>query len=107
MGRKGERRAERHLKRQGYKLLERNYIATVGEADIIMKDGEIIVFVEVKTRTSTDFGQPSQAVNGKKQHKYHLIASEYALKNGAFDCEMRFDVVEVVKKQVNHIKNAF
>ena len=107
LGRIGERKAERYLKRQGYALLERNYMVKVGEADLIMKDGETVVFVEVKTRSSVAFGQPSEAVNGKKQQKYRLIASEYMLKNRLIDVDLRFDVVEILKKQVNHIKNAF
>ena len=107
LGRRGERRAEKYLKKQGYTLLERNYIATVGEADLIMSDGETIVFIEVKTRSSDAFGMPSQAVDGRKQSKYHLIASEYLLKNNLDNADLRFDVVEILKKEINHIKNAF
>lgn len=107
LGAVGEKSAVNFLKKQGYKILEKNFKTRVGEIDIIAKDGEEIVFVEVKTRTSDNFGEPSEAVNHKKQEKYHYVAEQYLLKKGLQEAICRFDVIEVKSEQINHIKSAF
>ena len=107
LGRVGERLAEKHLKSIGYQILEKNFTTTFGEIDIIAKDQDYIVFVEVKTRESIDYGTPSQAVNYKKQEKYKNLANAYLIKEGKTEQNCRFDVVEVVKRKINHIINAF
>ena len=108
LGRTGEVNAEKFLKKLGYKILARNFKTVVGEIDIIAKDGDTVVFVEVKTRTSEKFGVPSEAVDLKKREKYFKVAEEYLVKNyKTTDVECRFDVVEALNGQINHIINAF
>ena len=107
LGRVGENKACAYLKRQGIKVLERNYKNAVGEIDIVAKDGEYLVFTEVKTRTSEDFGTPSEAVDLKKRQKYGRIAQMYLKLKGLDDVPVRFDVIEVEDGNINHIKDAF
>jgi len=102
----GERTAAKYLKKQGYKLLAQNYKAKMGEIDIIAKDGGILVFAEVKQRASDDFGAPREAVTKEKQRKIKNTAQLYILKN-KYTGNVRFDVVEVLDKEITHIKNAF
>lgn len=105
LGRKGETIARKFLKKQGYRILKRNYTCPFGEADLLAKEGEELVFVEVKTRLSEDFGSPSEAVNDKKQQKYYRIAEYYFLANAQMP--FRFDVVEVLDGVPTLYKNAF
>ena len=107
LGRAGEVEASKFLKKLGFTILEMNFRTHVGEADIIAKDGETIVFIEVKTRTDEEFGTPGEAVNLKKQEKYYKVASEYLLKKGYANNPARFDVVEIQNGKINHIINAF
>ena len=106
-GRTGENKAVRYLKKHGFTVLERNYRAAAGEIDIVAEEGGTLVFIEVKARKSGDFGEPSEAVNAKKRHKYALAAAEYLKTRGAEERECRFDVVEVKDGAINHIKEAF
>lgn len=107
MGRAGERKAEKFLKKTGYKILEKNYKSHFGEIDLIAQKDDEIVFVEVKTRTSIEYGYGSEAVNAKKRDKYYLIAAEYLQKNRKTDFPCRFDVIEINDGKINHIQNAF
>ena len=70
LGLKGEKLAEKHLKKLGYKILLNNYVTPFGEADLVCEYNGSLTFVEVKTRTSTKFGTPAMAVDYKKQNKY-------------------------------------
>lgn len=109
-GSKGEDIAAEFLKQKGYKILKRNYTTPLGEADIIARDNNTIVFVEVKARSSNAFGQPFEAVNHRKQEKLKKIALYY-LKHNKIELPVRFDVVSIVsrngKAEVNHIIEAF
>ena len=107
LGRVGEKRAVKYLKSIGYEILETNFTTDFGEIDIVAKDKDFIVFVEVKTRTDEEFGTPGEAVNLKKQEKYYKVASEYLLKKGYANNPARFDVVEIQNGKINHIINAF
>ena len=107
LGRVGEEQAAKYLKKQGYRVLERNYKNAFGEIDIIAKDGEYTVFIEVKTRSDESFGTPSEAVNYKKRMKYGRIAAAYLNLKGIADAPCRFDVIEVKEGEINHIKDAF
>ena len=107
LGRIGEKIAVKHLKSLGYEILETNFTTDIGEIDIVCKDNEYLVLVEVKTRSSEKFGNPSEAVNYKKREKYKNLANIYLIKHGNENVCCRFDVVEVIKKRVNHIINAF
>lgn len=105
LGASGEKKAAKYLKKLKYKILEKNYFTPFGEADIVARDGEDIVFIEVKTRTSELFGEPSEAVNKNKRRRYRNIAAYYL--SDAENSFYRFDVIEVIGEEINHIKNAF
>ncbi|MBR4172808.1 MAG: YraN family protein [Clostridia bacterium] len=109
----GENEACKFLEKGGIKVLKRNYRERGGEIDIIAKDGETIVFAEVKTRISKEYGTPAEFVDYKKQERIIKTAISYL---GTDDVDMRFDVVEVLYKaqkdelslvEINHIKGAF
>jgi len=99
-----------YLKSRGYEILHRNYRTPLGEADIIARDGDALVFVEVKARSSVAFGQPFEAVTALKQKKLKRIALYY-LKHNRVEAPVRFDVVSIImksgKSEINYIKEAF
>ena len=107
LGRAGEKRGAKFLKTLGYKILKTNYKTPFGEADIVAKDGDTVVFCEVKTRLSGAFGTPAEAVDGKKEKRYIDIARYFLMKAGRDDFAVRFDVLEVYEDRVNHIVGAF
>ena len=107
LGRAGELKAEEFLKKKGFKILKTNYKTHCGEIDIIALDGECLVFVEVKTRSSEEFGLPSEAVTIKKQEKYFKVALEFLQREKKLDSQCRFDVIEIENGQINHIIDAF
>ena len=108
LGNIGEQIIVEYLKKNSYKILERNFYTRCGEIDIIAKDKEEIVFVEVKTRSGVEFGQPSEAVNKIKQRHMRRAAQYYLYKSKLLNSFVRFDVAEVLmnngKFNVNHIK---
>ncbi|MBF0520470.1 MAG: YraN family protein [Nitrospirae bacterium] len=108
-GKLGEALAEKFLKKSGYKILERNYRNKVGEIDIIAKEGDCIVFVEVKTRQGDTFGMPVEAVNAAKRRKIKSTALMY-MKTFKTEPMVRFDVISVMindrQNQIQHIKDA-
>lgn len=106
-GTKGEIIATQFLSLKKYKVLEANYSTKLGEIDIIAEDNGILVFVEVKARGTLAFGRPAEAVNWRKQNKIKKIAEIYLMKNNKFFCDVRFDVIEIVGDDLNHIENAF
>ena len=103
----GEELATNFLKKQKYKILGRNYRNSIGEIDIIAKDKKVVVFVEVKARSSDEFGLPCEAVDYRKQQKIHSVASIFLKEKKLEDCEIRFDVIEVLDGEINHIKDCF
>ncbi len=107
LGRKGERLTETYLKSYGCEILERNYRTPFGEADLIVRDGDEIAFVEVKSRTGNEYGTPREAVVKSKQRRYLQIAKFYWVKTGQ-EPNARFDVAEVYADgTIEYIKNAF
>lgn len=113
IGRYGEDIAERYLKNLGYVILNRNFSCKLGEIDLIGKDKDYICFIEVKTRYNSTYGYPSESVTTKKQFKIYKTAEVYILKNKLFNCNFRFDVVEILLNlnendpHIRLIKNAF
>lgn len=105
----GERMAARALQKKGYRILERNFTAGRHEIDLIAKDGDTVVFVEVKTRSEGGFGLPCEAVTVQKQRFLRLAALSYLKQNNLLERAARFDVVEVYRDsgQIRHIENAF
>lgn len=112
LGARGEQAAARFLERRGYEILERNWRCYAGEADIIAKDEDAIVFIEVKTRKGRDHGFPAEAVTAQKRSKYEKIALAYLADYDSVDYPVRFDVISIVvmgneKAMIRHQINAF
>ncbi len=109
-GEKGENIAANFLQKLGYIILARNYRAKKSEIDIICKEGETLVFVEVKMRTSTKFGHPEAFVNATKAAKVVEGAKAYIIKKNWQDA-IRFDIIAVVlannQIEIKHFKDAF
>ncbi len=95
LGPRGERAAERYLRRRGYRIVTRNFKAAGAEIDLVALDGKTLVFIEVKTRLDNGAGTPEEAVDARKQHRLRRAAEVFAARNRASDREMRFDVVAV------------
>lgn len=106
LGREGEKQAVKYLKKNGYKILEKNYRTRFGEVDVIARKGEVVAFIEVKTRLTDIFGSPSQAVTRERQFKYVQAAKLY-FAGCEIDCVVRFDVIEIFRGNINHIESAF
>ncbi|MDI1472823.1 MAG: YraN family protein [Thermodesulfovibrio sp.] len=105
-GKEGESIAIEYLLSKGYKILEKNFRTKFGEIDIIAKEGEYIVIIEVKRRMSDSFGSPELSVNPKKQEKLKKLALLYLYKLGK-EHPVRFDVIAIRDKEIEHIENAF
>jgi len=112
-GIEGEEIATRALKKKRYKIIERNYRTPAGEIDIIARDKKCLVFVEVRTRGSVEFGLPQETVVARKRKKLCNAARWYLQKERVDSNECRFDVVAVIMNQkqksprVEIIKDAF
>ena len=104
---RGETAAREYLRGKGYVILDENYTGTIGEIDIVARQGDIIVFVEVKARESTDFGYPIEAVTPQKVRKICLTAQQYLVSKRLMGRNVRFDVVEVLRGEITHTENAF
>ncbi|MEF9917459.1 MAG: YraN family protein [Lachnospiraceae bacterium] len=102
-----ERLAGAYLEAQGYQIITYNYYCRQGEIDIIARDGEYLVFCEVKYRKSNINGSPLEAVNLKKQQIISKCAMIYLTTNGLIDSSCRFDVVGILNGEIQLIKNAF
>lgn len=111
LGDAGEELAVKHLRKIGYKILERNFRTRSGEIDIIAKHKGQIVFAEVKTRQNRRFGHPKLAVTTNKQRKISMVALTYLKKHYSLQTRARFDVVTVQSSQngpiIDIIPNAF
>ncbi len=111
LGDRGEDLAAAVLKQQGYKILERNYVTPLGEIDLVARQGKVLVVVEVKTRKSTRFGSPQEAVSITKQGRLRRLADYYLKAKRLTGSPVRFDVVAVTlagdEPQVEIIPNAF
>ncbi len=110
-GQLGEDYACRYLEAEGYVLLERNWKKRRAEIDIIAKQGDILVFLEVKTRTNDLFGEPSAFVSEKQQTLISATAADYMQSIG-HDWEIRFDIISVFllpneTYRLEHIQDAF
>ncbi len=110
-GKKSESEAISYLKKNGYKILEKNFRTRFGEIDIIAIEKDVIVFVEVKSRKSLNYGDPKESVNLRKQRKISKVALYYLKKNNLFDCSARFDVITIrsfgKSNEIELIKNGF
>ena len=111
LGKKGEEFAAAHLRSLQYKILERNYQCAAGEIDIIAKEQNTLVFVEVKTRSNRDYGAPAEAVDARKQRQLSKVALTYLNQKKLVNIPARFDVVAVEifpsQRRIEVIRNAF
>jgi len=112
LGESGETVAAAHLRVLGWRILREHYRCSGGEVDLIAEDEGTLVFVEVKTRRGSTFGEPAEAVDARKRARLLAAAESYLASEHGFDQACRFDVVEVVfsrdeRARVRHIRNAF
>ena len=96
IGSYGERVAAAFLRRHGYRILYRNYLTDRGEIDLICREGKILVFVEVRSRASTDFGRPAETIDKAKEDALRRTAEQYRQLLRREDFVYRFDAVEVL-----------
>lgn len=111
-GQLGERAARQHLRRAGLKFLTANFRSKHGEIDLVFRDEDCLVFVEVKTRSSEDWVRPAAAVDARKKRLLSLTGLDYLKLLHNPPIKVRFDIAEVLLqdgevKQVRHIPNAF
>lgn len=113
LGPRGELAAERFFLKQGYWIIERSFGEKVGEIDLVVSDGQAVIFVEVKSRSSDVAGDPAEAVDEEKQRHITETARLYAIKNRLQDSPLRFDVIAILwpdvtqPPNVTHFQNAF
>ena len=106
-GRKGERIACRFLLKQGFDILARRYRSRSGELDIIAYEGDTLVFIEVKTRSSTAFGEPWEFVDWQKQQILRRTAEDFIADHDLGQYAYRFDIVSVLGTETTLFRNAF
>ena len=110
LGKKGEQLAVDYLINEGYKILGRNWRFQKAEIDIIAQKENILASVEVKTRSTNDFGNPQDFVNPKKIKLLVMAMNEYVIKHD-LDVEVRFDIIAITKNKsdfdIEHLKDAF
>lgn len=112
LGRWGEKQAEAYLNDRGFRLLARNYRNEFGEIDLIVKEEDSLVFVEVKTRRGEQFGYPEEAVNKLKQKHLIECAQGYLQEYDEDELDWRIDVIAIIqgkngKHQITHFEDAF
>ena len=110
-GRQGEDLAVEFLLKEGYEILERNWYFRHNEVDILAKDHDTLVVIEVKTRSGNSYGEPYTAVDFRKQ-QYLIFAAERYIFSNNFDVEVRFDIVSIIIDRLGnvtleHVKEAF
>lgn len=110
IGKEGEEIVADYLLKNNYQIIQRNFECRQGEIDIVAKDNEELVFIEVKTRTNSLYGTPSEAVNRIKQSHIKRVIRYYLYKNKLENSFVRIDVIEVKisgrNHYINHIKKA-
>ena len=110
LGKKGEQLAVNFLLDKGYEIVDRNYRFDKAEVDIIAKKEHTLAIIEVKTRSTTDFGDPQDFLKPKQIQRIVKAVDEYVLVN-KLDVEIRFDIIAIVKEQkgfsIEHLENAF
>lgn len=109
-GKTGEGKARKFLEHKGYRIVDQNYRNALGEVDLICKDHDTLVFVEVKARKSREFGDGAEAVNHKKREKLIKMAYSYLKVNNLEAAPFRFDVISIVSgnpEEISHVVGAF
>ncbi|MCI4445200.1 MAG: YraN family protein [Candidatus Aminicenantes bacterium] len=108
----GEELAANYLQNKGYEILQKHFYFHHTEIDLIARDGNYLVFVEVKTRSSADFGRPEESLTERKKHYLRRAAEGYLYLNNLYHLDCRFDVISISFDQFNqplieHLENAF
>ncbi|MFP5080538.1 YraN family protein [Pedobacter sp. JCM 36344] len=111
LGKRGEELAKEYLENKGYQILKMNWRHKRAEIDLIAKQKDTLVFIEVKTRSSTNFGQPEEFVDWKKEKQFEF-ASLFFIEQSNHEGEIRFDIIAITFENknnyiVNHIEDAF
>jgi putative endonuclease len=111
LGKRGEELALKKVKRLGYKCITRNYRCPLGEVDLVAKDGDCLVFIEIKTRKGKSLGYAKEAIDGRKRRQLSKVALAYMKSNNCCEVKSRFDVVAINLKddeeEIEVIQNAF
>jgi len=111
LGRLGEQLALEKIKRLGYKCIEKNYRCSLGEIDLIAKDGDCLVFIEIKTRKGRTLGYAKEAITPRKIRQISKVALAYMKSNDCCDSRSRFDVIAINiigdREEMEVIKDAF
>lgn len=107
LGAHGERRAARRYEDAGFEVIARNWRCNDGELDLVLRRDDVLVFAEVKTRSSDRFGVPAEAVTPVKQRRIRRLAGRFCADTGHRARRLRFDVVSVLRGQVEIIEDAF
>lgn len=113
LGHRGEEAAANYLKRNGYRVINKNYSCRLGEIDIVAVENETLVFIEVRSRSSDKYGLPQESVTIRKQMKLRQLAWHYLKEEGKTGSSCRFDVISVqfdrngCLKRLEHIEDAF
>ncbi len=111
LGKLGEELAFKKVKRLGYKCIARNYRCALGEIDLIAKDGDCLVFIEIKTRRGRSLGSIKEVIDKRKKRQLSKVALAYLKSNNYCDVKSRFDVVAISlnqgKEQIEVVQNAF
>ena len=106
-GNAGEDAACAYLMQHGWTILDRNVRRGRGEIDIVARRKDTVAFVEVKRRSGLGYGRPAEAVNREKQTRIAHAAALYMQENGLSDSKLRFDVIEILPGEIQHIEGAF
>ena len=110
-GNRGEDLAADFLQREGYEIITRNYICPIGEIDLIAREGNCLVFVEVRSKTSRRFGTPAESITSAKEKRLRKLANYYLVREVGKEVPCRFDLVSIEKEgseySLNHIKGMF
>lgn len=106
-GSAGEDAACAYLTRRGWTILDRNVRRGRGEIDVVARKRGTVAFVEVKRRSGLGYGRPAEAVNREKQQRIAHAAALYMQENGLSDSRIRFDVIEILPGEIQHIEGAF
>jgi len=111
LGKLGEELALKKIKSLGYTCITRNYRCPLGEVDLIARDGDCLVFIEIKTRRGRSLGYAKEAINARKRRQISKVALAYMKGNNCCDVKSRFDVIAIAmsegKEHIEVIKNAF
>jgi putative endonuclease len=109
LGQHGEDLAHRHLRRNGFIVVARNWRPPQGggEIDIVAWEGDSLVFIEVKTRASAEWSAPERDIDGEKIHALRRAARDYVRRSGADDSRVRFDAIAITGNKLVHLRDAF